>query len=263
MGQMISKVAVVTGGGSGIGKATALRLAKEGAKVSVIDNREGTAQQTAQEIEQAGGTAFGITADISNEQQINDAFQQTIKQYEHIDAVFANGGILGRISPIELMTGDEWDHTMTNNVKGAFLTVKAAIPFLKKSGGSIVLTSSVSGERRIAQPGFSAYSTSKSAIAAFMKMAALELAHYKIRVNSVNPGTIDTNIFDSSSEAPEVENIPIKMDYPDDIGSIPLTRGELGTSEQVANLVFFLLSDEASHISGTEMYVDGAESLLS
>ncbi|MDO7907110.1 SDR family NAD(P)-dependent oxidoreductase [Paenibacillus sp. JX-17] len=257
--RMHHKIALVTGAGSGIGKAAALRLAAEGAKVAVVDLHIDTAMETKTEIEQQAGQAIAIQANVSDPEQIQAAFQQVIDQWGQLDVVFANAGILGAVAPIEVLPVEEWDHTITNNVRGAFATVQAAIPHLKAKGGSIVLTSSVSGSRQFAQPGFAAYSTSKAAIRTFTKMAALELAQYHIRVNTVCPGQISTNIFESEKEYTEIDQIHIDAEYPE--GDIPLSK-KPGSPEEVASTVLFLASDEASHVTGTEIYIDGAETLL-
>ena len=130
---------------------------------------------------------------------------------------------------------------------------------MKENGGSIIITSSINGNRRFAGFGMAAYSTSKAAQIGFMKMAALELARYKIRVNAICPGAIETNIDLSTEKNESVKEIEIPIEYPE--GMQPLAKGP-GQPEQVANLVSFLASDESSHISGTEIYIDGTESLL-
>ncbi|MEJ8306338.1 SDR family NAD(P)-dependent oxidoreductase [Saccharibacillus sacchari] len=259
--RMNGKVSVVTGAGSGIGRAAALRLAEEGSKVALIDLYGDTVDQVRSEIQAAGGQALALTVDISEPAQYRDALEQVASEYGKIDTLFANAGILGVVGPIESIADDDWDKTLTNNVKGTFTSVKYAIPYLKKNGkGSIVLTSSLSGTRVFSQKGFSAYSTSKASIAALGQMAAFELAPSNIRVNIVAPGTIETNISDTGEQEPEVENMNTKpVEFPE--GTVPLPEGS-GTPEQVANLVLFLLSDEADHVSGAVVHIDGAESLF-
>jgi NAD(P)-dependent dehydrogenase (short-subunit alcohol dehydrogenase family) len=154
---------------------------------------------------------------------------------------------------------EDWNRTINTNLTGTFLTVKYAIPYMKEYGGSIIITSSVSGSRIFSQAGFTAYSTSKAGQLAFMKMAALELAQYKIRVNAICPGAIKTNIQDSIHQSPDVKEIEIPILFPE--GDQPLENGP-GKSEQVADLVAFLASDLSSHITGTEIFIDGGESLL-
>ncbi|MGN7356588.1 SDR family oxidoreductase [Paenibacillus sp. SAF-054] len=259
MNKLQNKVAVITGAGSGIGEATAIRMAAEGAKCCLIDKNEQTVASTGEHIKQAGGEAICFTADISNAEELATAIKATVEKWGSIDILFANAGILGTISPIEYFPSDEWAGTITNNLVGTFETVKQVIPHMKEKGGSIVVTSSVSGNRQIAQAGFTAYSTSKAGIAVFAEMAALELAQYNIRVNAVCPGLIDTNIFDSQKESEHVKEIKFPFEIPQN--GIPLTHGA-GKPEQVANLVLFLASDEASHITGTKVFIDGAETLI-
>jgi len=142
---------------------------------------------------------------------------------------------------------------------GTFLTVKYAIPHLKARGGSIIVTSSVNGTRIFSNTGASAYSSSKAGQVAFTKMAALELAKHRIRVNVICPGAITTNI-EESTEKRDIEREREPVEFPE--GKIPLTDGKPGTARQVADLVLFLASDASSHITGTEVWIDGAESLL-
>ncbi|WP_458118991.1 SDR family NAD(P)-dependent oxidoreductase [Paenibacillus sp. Z6-24] len=261
MDRMKGKVAIVTGAGSGIGRAAAIRLAAEGARVGLINKTDEEVQETKQVIEAAGGEALVFTADISVPAQYRQALEQIVEQWGQIDTLFANAGILGVVGPIEAIPDEEWDITMTNNVKGAFTSVKYVIPYLKQNGsGSIALTSSLSGTRVFSQQGFAAYSTSKASIAAFGQMAAFELAPYNIRVNIVAPGSIETNIQGTGNQLPEMEEMKIKeVEYPE--GTVPLPEGK-GTSEQVASVVLFLLSEESAHVSGSIVYVDGSESLF-
>ncbi len=253
------KVAFVTGGSSGIGKAAAILLAKEGAKVCVVSRSEDKLQQTVKEIEKAGGTAIFAVADISKPQEMELAIAKTIETFGQLNIVFANAGINGVWAPIEELEPEEWDKTLEINLKGTFLTAKYSIPHLKKRGGSIIVTSSVNGTRIFSNAGATAYSCSKAAQVAFAKMAALELAEHRIRVNVVCPGWIETEIAEST-EKRNTEQIKEPVEYPE--GTIPLTDGKPGTAEQVAQLVLFLASDDASHITGTEIWIDGAESLL-
>ncbi|WP_082311204.1 SDR family oxidoreductase [Paenibacillus sp. FJAT-27812] len=253
------KVAVITGAGSGIGRAAALLLAKHGAKVCLIDLNNNRSETVEKQINELGGESLFIDTDVSDPDRVNKAIQAAFEQWGRIDIVFANAGINGVVSPIEDMTPEAWDHTLTTNLKGTFLTVKYAIPHMKKNGGSIIITSSINGSRKFSGIGMSAYSSSKAGQIAFAKMAALELANYKIRVNVICPGAIQTNIGESTKETPQLDKIKIPVKYPE--GSQPLEHGP-GQPEQVADLVLFLASQESSHISGTEVFIDGAETLL-
>jgi NAD(P)-dependent dehydrogenase (short-subunit alcohol dehydrogenase family) len=257
--KLAGKVALVTGAGSGIGRAAALRLAEHGAKVCLLDLKEKNAEQVKQEIMQMQGQAIVVDVDVADSVRVYAGIEAAAKQWGRVDIVFANAGINGTLAPIENLTIEEWDHTISTNLRGTFLMVKHAIPYLKKQGGSIIITSSINGNRTFSNMGMSAYSTSKAGQVAFMKMAALELARYRIRVNAICPGSIKTNIGQSTHVAPELAQIKIPVIYPE--GSQPLEHAA-GQPEQVADLVLFLASDESSHITGTEIYIDGAESLL-
>jgi len=257
--QLDGKVALVTGAGSGIGKAAALLLAREGAKVAALDLKEDDAQQTVDEITRAGGTARAVAADVSQPDQVQQAVQDTVAAWDRLDIVFANAGINGVWAPLEELTPEDWDKTLGINLKGTFLTVKYAVPHLKKRGGSVIVTASVNGTRIFSNTGATAYSCSKAGQVAFTKMTALELAPSKVRVNVICPGAIETNI-QESTEQRDLEKVRIPVEYPE--GSQPLTEGKPGTADQVAQLVLFLASDASSHITGTEIWIDGAESLL-
>jgi NAD(P)-dependent dehydrogenase (short-subunit alcohol dehydrogenase family) len=257
--QLQGKVALVTGAGSGIGKATALLLAKQGAKVAGLERGEEEIQETIQQIKKEGGEALPVIADISQPDQMQRAIQQIVDEWGRIDIVFANAGINGVWAPLEELEPDEWDRTLTINLKGTFLTVKYAVPHLKKRGGSVIVTSSVNGTRVFSNTGATAYSSSKAAQVAFTKMIAVELAPHKVRVNVICPGAIETNI-EESTEQRDLDEIRIPAEFPE--GDIPLTGGQPGSADQVAQLVLFLASDASSHITGTEMWIDGAGSLL-
>ncbi|MBP1969266.1 NAD(P)-dependent dehydrogenase (short-subunit alcohol dehydrogenase family) [Virgibacillus natechei] len=255
-----NKVAIVTGAASGIGRASALRLAKSGAKVGLIDLKEENADTVKQEIENNGEEAIISDTDVSNPQEVEASIQKVVEKWGRLDFVFVNAGINGRVAPIEDLTPDDWDQTLTTNLKSTFLTAKYAIPHMKESGGSIVITSSINGNRTFTGFGMTAYSSSKAGQMAFGKMAALELAEYRIRVNIICPGAIETNIGENTHpDKQKLKNIEIPVEYPE--GSQPLEHGA-GSPEQVADLVHFLASNESSHITGTELYIDGAESLL-
>jgi NAD(P)-dependent dehydrogenase (short-subunit alcohol dehydrogenase family) len=258
--QLAGKVALITGAGSGIGKAAALLLAKEGAKIAALGRTEDDElKATVSQIQNAGGEAIPVGADISQPDEMQQAVQQVANQWGRLDIVFANAGINGVWAPLEELEPDEWDKTINVNLKGTFLTVKYAVPYLKKQGGSVIITSSVNGTRIFSNTGATAYSCTKAAQVAFTKMVALELAESRIRVNVICPGAIETNI-DQSTEQRDLDKVREPVEFPE--GRIPLTDGKSGSSEQVAQLVLFLASDTSSHITGTEIWIDGGESLL-
>ena len=257
--QLPGKVALITGAGSGIGKAAALLLGKEGAKIAALGRTEDELKQTVAQIQDASGEAIPVSADISQANEMQQAVQQVVNQWGRIDIVFANAGLNGVWAPLEELEPEEWDKTININLKGTFLTVKYAVPYLKKQGGSVIITSSVNGTRIFSNTGATAYSCTKAAQVAFTKMVALELAEHRIRVNVICPGAIETNI-DENTEQRDLDEVREPVEYPE--GSIPLTDGKPGSAEQVAQLVLFLASDASSHITGTEVWIDGAESLL-
>ncbi len=257
--QLADKVALITGAGSGIGKAAALLLAKEGAKIAALGRTDDELKDTVSQIQGAGGGAIPVVADISKPDEMQQAVQQVVDKWGRLDIVFANAGINGVWAPLEELEPEEWDKTINVNLKGTFLTVKYAVPYLKKQGGAVVITSSVNGTRIFSNTGATAYSCTKAGQVAFTKMVALELAEHRIRVNVICPGAIDTNI-EESTERRDLDKIQEPVEFPE--GKIPLTDGKSGTSEQVAQLVLFLVSDASSHITGTEMWIDGGESLL-
>lgn len=253
------KVAIITGAGSGIGRAAAKKLAEHGAKICLMDLKDERTEEAASEIVAVGGEAIAADVDISDPDRVALGVEAVLDTWGKIDIVFANAGINGRIAPIEELTPEDWDQTLNTNLKGTFLVVKYAIPHMKENGGSIIITSSINGSRKFHSFGMSAYSSSKAGQIAFAKMAALELARYRIRVNVICPGAIETNIDENTFHSPEVKEIQIPVKYPE--GSQPLEHGP-GKPEQVADLVLFLASEDSSHITGTEVYIDGAESLL-
>ncbi len=254
------KVAIITGGSSGIGRASAIRLAENGVKVAILDLKEEDAEGLRQEIAEAGGEAMALQTDVSDAKNLEASFKQVLDHWGQLDIVFANAGINGKVAPIEDLDEEDWDQTLNTNLKSTFLTVKHAIPHMKDHGGSIIITSSINGTRTFRGFGMSAYSSSKAGQVAFGKMAALELAKYHIRVNIICPGAIETNIGKNTfPEEEELEKIKIPIEYPD--GSHPLEH-QPGKPEQVADLISFLASDSSSHITGSQIFIDGAESLL-
>lgn len=257
--RLLNKTAVVTGGGSGIGKATAIRFAQHGATVYLLDRTIDEAEQTKQEIESIGGTAYVIPCDVANPGLVEEGINKVGEAAGKIDVLFVNAGINGTMAPIENLGVEEWDQTMDTNLRSTFTSVKYSIPLMKEEGGSIIITSSINGNRVFSNFGAAAYASSKAGQTAFMKMAALELAQYGIRVNAVCPGSIDTHISDNTYKSSTLEEVKIPVEFPE--GNHPLENAP-GKPEQVANLVLFLASDESFHVTGTEIFVDGAESLL-
>lgn len=193
-----NQVALITGATSGIGKATARLLAEQGTKVALLGQNQEKLDRVTAEFKQAGLEAMPVLADISQDQEVRPAIEQVAGRWGRLDIVFANAGINGVWAPLEELTADDWQKTLDVNLKGTFLTVKYAVPYLKKQGGSIIITSSVNGTRMFSNTGATAYACSKAAQVAFTKMVALELAKHHIRVNVICPGYIETNIEQST-----------------------------------------------------------------
>jgi NAD(P)-dependent dehydrogenase (short-subunit alcohol dehydrogenase family) len=254
--QLAGRVALVTGAGSGIGEAAARLLAREGANVAALGRSRDELEAIVREL---GDRGLCVVADISDPEAMERAFREVVDRWGRLDIVFANAGVNGIWAPITDLTVDEWRQTIDINLSGTFYTIKFAVPYMEERGGSIIVTSSVNGTRMFSNSGATAYATSKAGQVAMTKMLALELAQKKIRVNVICPGAIETNI-DENTERRNLEEAQVPVEFPE--GRIPLTEGEPGTSEQVAQLVLFLASDASSHIAGTEVYIDGAQSLL-
>jgi NAD(P)-dependent dehydrogenase (short-subunit alcohol dehydrogenase family) len=256
---LAGNVAFVTGVGSGIGRAAALQLATAGARVAGLTQKMEDAEEACQEIAALGVDALPIEGDVSSSDDLKNAISLIEKRWGQLDIVVANAGINGLWAPLEEISEEDWDKTLDVNLKGTFLTVKHSLPLLKKNGGSIVIVASVNGTRMFSNTGASAYSSSKAGQVAFGRMIALELAKHKIRVNTVCPGAIETNI-DSNTNRQHLEQIKEPVQFPK--GQIPLTNGKPGKADQVGRLIWFLSSDLADHISGTEVFIDGTQSLL-
>jgi NAD(P)-dependent dehydrogenase (short-subunit alcohol dehydrogenase family) len=255
---MHDKVAFISGGGSGIGQAAATLLARRGARVALAGRTPDELDEVAEAIGRSGGTAITVTCDVSDEDSVRAAIATTVETWGRLDVVVANAGVNGTWAGIEKLTVEDFRSTLDINLVGTFTTIKYAVPHLRRRGGSVIVTSSVNGTRIFSNSGASAYSSSKAGQVALAKMLAVELGPDKIRVNVVCPGAIGTEISDNTKA--ENEDVKIPVEYPE--GNIPLTGGEPGSAEQVGELIAFLASDEASHISGTEMWIDGAQSLL-
>ena len=251
------KVVLITGGGSGIGRATSILFAKNGVKVAVLDKSIESAEATVKTIRDNRGVALALEADVSNPSEMEQAVDVLIANYEQLDIVFANAGINGVWGPVEELTPEEWDRTLAVNLKGTFLTIKYTLPYLKREDDeartSIVINSSINGSRLFSADGATAYICSKAAQVALAKSLALQYAKHNIRINVVCTGDIETNIGTSATFKGGKQFGP---------RVIPLTKNKPGSPEDVAYLAAFLSSEAASHITGTEIYIDGAESLL-
>jgi NAD(P)-dependent dehydrogenase (short-subunit alcohol dehydrogenase family) len=256
---LTNKVALVTGGGSGIGEGACLALADAGAAVAVVDLHQDSASAVAERIQAQGGRALAASADGRDEPQVSAANARTVETFGGLHVVFANAGINGMQCPIEEMTLDEWSATLDTNLTGTFLTVKHSIPHLRAAGGgSIIVTSSINGSRLFGLPGYSCYSSSKAAQVAFTRMAAVELARWGIRVNAILPGGVRTNIGERTYRR-NLEPITYNIRMPD---QWPPLHGRPATPDEMAKIVLFLASDDSSFVTGAEIVADAAASLL-
>lgn len=249
-GKLNGKVVVVTGSAMGIGKATALAAAREGAYVAVCDLNQIEGNITVEEISKNGGKARFFSLDVSNESQVKQVFEQINKDMGGINGLVNNAGIAGVNKPTHEVTLEEWNKVMTVNVNGVFLCTKYALPYMiENKRGSIVNLSSVYG--LVGAQDAPPYHASKGAVRLMTKTDALFYAKYNIRVNSVHPGFIDTPMVSGLAESAGNKEAV----YEALKGLHPL--GRLGKPDEIANVIVFLLSDDSSFMTGSEVVVDG------
>ncbi len=245
MNRFNGKVALVTGAGSGIGRATALAFARENARVVVADIAEADAEETVKLIKESDGEAIFVKTDVSQESEVKSLIDATIDTYGRLDCAHNNAGINGDLDSVTTCTEENWDRVMNINVKGVWLCLKYEIHRMKKlGGGAIVNTSSTSG--LVGSIGAPAYTASKHGVAGLTKTAALECAKTGIRVNAVCPGTSRTPFMQRLIDAGLEDYIT---------GLVPV--GRLGEPEETANTVLWLCSEEASFITGAMITIDG------
>ncbi|QRG68759.1 beta-ketoacyl-ACP reductase [Brevibacillus choshinensis] len=249
MGQLTGRVAVVTGAGRGIGAATAQRLARDGAKVGVIDLKEEACLETVQSIQEAGGEAIAIGCNVADSKDVENAFAKVAAQFGRLDILVNNAGVL-RDNLLFKMSDDDWDTVMNVHLKGSFLCSRAAQKYMvEQRYGKIVNTSSTSA---LGNRGQANYSAAKAGLQGFTKTLAIELGPFNINVNAVAPGFIATDMTRQTAErvgADFEENQRLASQR------IPLRR--VGQPEDVANLVAYLVSDDASYVSGQVIYING------
>ena len=238
-----NKVAIVTGGGGGIGRATAVRFAKEGASVLVADLNEENGYETTKLIKESGGNSEFILTDMTQQEDVENMVQAALGAFGRLDILFNNAGVGGGEKKIPDISLEEWQKSIDVNATSVFLGMKIAIPHML-SGGSIINTASVAGIK--GQKLVAAYTASKSSVIALTKAAATEFGKKNIRVNAIAPGIIETDM---------VENWKKTKKWP--ILSTASALGRIGQPEEVANAVLFLASDEASFITGETLIIDG------
>ena len=247
MKEFEGKVALVTGGGSGIGRATALAFARDGARVVIGNRNVQRGEETVSMIRAAGGTASFRRTDVLVTADIEALVKHAVSEYGGLDLAFNNAGIEGEPRPLAEQTEANYDAVMDINVKGVWLSMKYEIPrMLDQGGGAIVNCSSVAGV--IGFPGIGIYSASKHAVIGLTKAAALEYSAQGIRVNAINPAVIDTEMVDRLADGMNMKKEDMTTFHP---------IGRLGRVEEVAEAVLWLCSDKASFVTGHSMMVDG------
>ena len=246
------KIALVTGGGNGIGRASALLFAEHGAAVVVVDNDAAAAADTARLITEQGGDALDVAADVSRSDHVQAYVAAALRKHDRIDCFFNNAGIEGQVAPTAEYDEDVFDSVMAVNVKGVFLGLRHVLPVMLKQGsGTVVNSASIAG--LVGSPGMPAYVASKHAVIGLTKVTAGEVSGAGVRVNAVCPGPIETRMIQGLAEQ-------INPSDPDTVhkgyhSNIPL--GRYGQADEVANVVLFLCSDLASNITGAQYVVDG------
>jgi len=250
MGRVDNKVAIVTGGSRGIGRASCLELAKEGAKVAITDVIDGEGKELAEQIKSSGGIARYWHLDVASEKEVISVFGEVEKAFGSIGVLVNNAGITGANKPTHELTEEEWDHVMDINVKGVFFCTKHAIPVMKRAGkGSIINLSSIYG--LISAPDIPPYHASKGAVRLMSKTDALLYAKDKIRVNSIHPAFIWTPLVESffkESGDPEKTKRLVADSHP---------LGHLGEPFDIAYGVLYLASEESKFVTGSELVIDG------
>jgi NAD(P)-dependent dehydrogenase (short-subunit alcohol dehydrogenase family) len=248
MGRLEGKSVIITGAGSGIGRAASLLFTKEGAKLIAVDRTEGVKETVAQ-IQKAGGTAEAVIADAGSEKDVMAFIDKAVSKYGKLDAIWANAGISGGLVPIAEQTVEHWQEVLRVNLIGPFLAIKHAMPhMIRQQSGSIVLTASVAGLKAGASG--HPYGASKAGVISLVQTTAYSLSGTGVRINAVCPGLIETGmtkpIFDRANE----------RGTQDKIGQLnPLKRA--GQPHELAAMGLFLASDEASYVNGQAIPVDG------
>ncbi|MDF2767741.1 MAG: dehydrogenase, short-chain alcohol dehydrogenase like protein [Nitrososphaeraceae archaeon] len=245
MTKLEGKVAVITGGNSGIGLATAQRFATEGAYIFITGRRQSELDAAVKQI--GKNSTAGVQGDVSNLADLDRLYATVKEQKGHIDILFANAGV-GELVPLGAITEAHFDKTFRINVKGLLFTVQKALP-LFQDGGSIILNASIAASKGVEAS--SVYNATKAAIRSFARTWTVELKHRKIRVNAISPGPIDTPGFNGLAQSEEqIEQFKTSI-----VSTVPM--GRMGSPDEVAKAASFLASDDSSYVTGIELFVDG------
>jgi NAD(P)-dependent dehydrogenase (short-subunit alcohol dehydrogenase family) len=245
------KIAVITGGNSGIGLATAHLFVQEGAYVFIVGRRQSELDAAVKHI---GKNIFGIQCDVSNLKDLDRLYDTVKQQKGRIDILFANAGVIEH-APLGSITESHFDKIFSINVKGLLFTVQKALPLFQDGrGGSIILTASVGGSK--GTPALSVYGATKAAVRSFARSWTVDLKQRKIRVNAISPGPIDTPMISGMVQGEKID----KQFKTNLLSTIPI--GRIGNPEEVANAALFLASDDSSYITGIELFVDGGRAQI-
>jgi NAD(P)-dependent dehydrogenase (short-subunit alcohol dehydrogenase family) len=244
--QFEGKVALVTGGTSGIGRAAALAFAREGARVVVAGRRSEAGEQTVQLIREAGGDALFVRTDVTQAAEVEALVNKTLAAYGRLDYAFNNAGTEGGLGPISELSEEQWDQTLAVNLKGTWLCLKYEIPAILKQGGAIINNASILGT--IGMPGMTIYAAAKSGIIGMTRAAAIEYAQAGVRINVISPGAIETDMLDRFAGGDAAVKAQLGASHP---------IGRAGRPEEIAAAVIWLASEAASFVTGHNLVVDG------